>query len=138
MSKLISANQSAFIKGRLISDNIMVAHECMHYLKNKRNSETYEFALKLDMSKAYDRVEWSFIWFIMEKLGFCSRWLNWIKECVTTVSYSVVAEGIPTGFLNQIEDYVKVILYHHTYSCFVLRVFLICFLELNTTTQFKA
>ena len=72
MNKLISANQSAFIKGKLISDNILVAHECMHFLKNKRYG-SHDFALKLDMSKAYDKVEWSFVWFIMEKLGICQK-----------------------------------------------------------------
>ena len=61
MNKLISANQSAFVKRILISDNILVAHECMHFLKNKRSGESYDFALKLDMSKAYDSVEWSFV-----------------------------------------------------------------------------
>ena len=73
MNKLISANQSAFIKGSLISDNILVAHECMHFLKNKRLSNAFDLALKLDMSKAYDRVEWDFVWFIMKKLGFCDK-----------------------------------------------------------------
>ena len=57
MNKFISANQSAFIKERLISDNILVAHECMHFLKNKRLSKAFNLALKLDMTKAYDRVE---------------------------------------------------------------------------------
>ena len=60
MNNLISLDQSAFIKGRLISDNILVAHECMHFLKNKRMCNAYDLALKLDMSKAYDRVEWNF------------------------------------------------------------------------------
>ena len=61
MNKLISANQSAFVKGRLISDSILVAHESMHFLKNKRTSNAFDRALKLDMSKTYDRVEWSFV-----------------------------------------------------------------------------
>ena len=48
----------------------------MHFLKNKRISNAYDLALKLDMSKAYDRVEWNFVWFIMKKLGFCDKWIN--------------------------------------------------------------
>ena len=86
MNKIISANQSSFIKGRLISDNILVVHECIHFLKNKRMSNNFDLTLKLDMSKACDRMEWSFVWFIMEKLGFCAKWINWLKECVSTVS----------------------------------------------------
>ena len=53
MNRIISANQSAFVKGRLIFDNLLVAHECMHYLKNKRAGGSYEMALKLDTNKAY-------------------------------------------------------------------------------------
>ena len=75
MNKIISVNQSAFVKGRLISYNILIAHECMHYLKNKRTGNTCEMAMKLDMSKAYDRIEWSFLWFMMRKLGFDDKWI---------------------------------------------------------------
>ena len=100
MNKIISANQSAFVKGRLILDNILVAHECMHYLKNKRTGSTCEMALKLDMSKAYDRIEWRFLWFMMGKLGFDKKWIEWVQECVATVSYSVVVEGQPFGYFK--------------------------------------
>nr|XP_025661966.1 uncharacterized protein LOC112757626 [Arachis hypogaea] len=57
-------------------------------------------AIKVDMSKAYDRVEWSFVWFIMKKLGFCSKWIEWMKACVSTISYSVIVDGTSTGFLK--------------------------------------
>ncbi|WRX15972.1 Reverse transcriptase domain - like 10 [Theobroma cacao] len=58
---IISANQSPFVLGRLILDNGIVAHEVIHYLHNKRVGKVGNFALKLDMSKAYDRVEWIFM-----------------------------------------------------------------------------
>ena len=72
----------------------------MHYLKNKSQGNSFDLALKLDMSKAYNKVEWRFVWFIMEKLDFSSRWINWFKECVTIVSYSVVVEGQPIVFFK--------------------------------------
>ncbi|XP_072074186.1 uncharacterized protein [Arachis hypogaea] len=104
MTSLISPNQSIFIKGRLISDNVLVAHECMHYLKTKKRGLSSEMAVKLDLRKAYDRFEWHFLWFILEKLGFKSRWIGWIQEVVTTVSYSVVVEEGLSFLLNKAEQ----------------------------------
>ena len=51
-------------------------------------------AVKLDMSKAYDKVEWIFLEKVMRKLGFDERWINLMMVCVKTVSYSVT--GVQT------------------------------------------
>ncbi|KAF7112259.1 hypothetical protein RHSIM_Rhsim06G0236500 [Rhododendron simsii] len=70
---VVSKNQSAFSGGRLISDNILIAHEIMHSLKNRRHGRKGWFALKLDIAKAHDRLEWRYIEAIMGKLGFDRR-----------------------------------------------------------------
>ena len=57
-------------------------------------------AVKLDISKAYDRVEWSFLQGIMQKLGFDPRWVKLIMETVTTASYSVFINGEPKGWIT--------------------------------------
>ena len=57
-------------------------------------------ALKLDMEKAYDRVEWVFLLEALKKIGFHPKWIGWIKECVTTVSYSIIVNDEVYGFFK--------------------------------------
>ncbi|WOG89983.1 hypothetical protein DCAR_0209224 [Daucus carota subsp. sativus] len=90
LNVVVSDTQSAFIPGRLISDNIMISYEIMHYLKRKKVGKDGFMALKLDMSKAYDRIEWSFLKSILLKMGFSKWWVHLVLQCVTTVKYSIV------------------------------------------------
>ena len=88
------------MKGRLITDNILVAFETLHYMKNHNSRNTGFMALKLDMSKAYDRVEWSFLKDVMVRMGFNSKWIALVMECITSVSYSLLMNGEPHGHIT--------------------------------------
>ena len=68
-------------------------------MKTKKYGKVGHMALKLDMSKAYDRLEWIFLQKIMEKMGFHSIWIGWIMECVKSVTYSVLVNGEAKGHI---------------------------------------
>lgn len=90
---MISEQQNAFVPGRQIQDNLIIAHEAFHYLRLKNSSRDVEMGVKFDMNKAYDRVEWDFLEKTMIKMGFCSKWVSLIMSCVKTVSLSVGING---------------------------------------------
>ena len=94
---VISEEQSAFVPGRQITNNVLVAFETMHFINHKRKGKQGLMAIKLDMSKAYDRVEWAYLEVIMRRLGFQDRWISLMMMCVNSVSYSVLVNGEPKG-----------------------------------------
>lgn len=86
LDELISTNQSVFVPGRLISDNTILACEMSHFMKRKRKGRDVYMALKLDMSKAYDRVEWTFLEGMMLNLGFAASFVHYYNEvCVHSI-----------------------------------------------------
>ena len=97
---IIFENQSAFTPDRLITDNVLVAFEFMHYLNHESEGKESYMSIKLDMSKAFDRVEWNFIKVVMVKLGFMDTWIDLIMNCVFSVSYSVLINGEACGNIS--------------------------------------
>ena len=100
LPNVISDAQSAFVLDRLITDNTTIAFELLHRMHNKRSGKKGQMAVKLDINKAYDRVEWSFLRQMMIKLGFDGRWVNLAMETVCTASYSILINGELKGFVQ--------------------------------------
>jgi len=97
---LIENEQSAFVENRQIQDNILIVQEVLHQLKIRNKKKKFQAILKLDMQKAYDRVEWDFFRATMLKMGFCERWVGLIMQCVSSVSFSVKVNGEPTPYFS--------------------------------------
>ena len=72
----ISETQPAFVAGRQILDNVMIAQEMFHVLRTKPSGRNKRMAIKTDMSKEYDMMEWSFIEDVMQKMRFSEIWIN--------------------------------------------------------------
>lgn len=90
MPDLISANQTAFIAGRQISDNFVVTREVLQHIKSKGKAAIF---MKLDFAKAFDSIEWDFLYKVLEARGFPPRWIAWIKSLLNTATSRVIING---------------------------------------------
>ena len=82
LPNVIWDSQSAFVPNQLITNNTTIAFEVLHRMQNKRTGRKGQMAIKLDISKAYDRVEWGFLKHIMLKLGFDVQWVQLAMETI--------------------------------------------------------
>lgn len=76
---------------------LLIAHECINFITNKNKGKKGFAALKLDMIKAFDHVEWIFLKSIMIKLGFDESFVMLIMNYLTSVSFSILINGQPKG-----------------------------------------
>ncbi|PNX80358.1 ribonuclease H, partial [Trifolium pratense] len=97
LDRCVSEEQSAFVEGRSIVDNALIAIEVIHALKRRTRGRKGELALKIDISKAYDKVDWGFMRGMLERLGFANKWIHWMMLCVSSVNYSVLVNFEKVG-----------------------------------------
>jgi hypothetical protein len=97
LSTGISKEQFGFLEGRQITDAIGVAQEALHSIKIKNNKA---LVLKLDMMKAYDRVDWGFLRLVLLQIGMSLEATDWIMGCVNSANFSVLINGSPSSFFK--------------------------------------
>ena len=126
LPEIISQEQSAFVPGRLITDNVIAAYECLHFMKKSRSKNNSHCALKLDMMKAYNRVEWNYLEAVRIKIGLHPSWVKKVMQCVTTVSFSVLLNGSRQEEFRPTRGIVKVTQFHHIYFCWLPKDSRVC------------
>lgn len=95
---MISLYQSADVKDRLITENICLPQELILNIFNKAYGGN--MIMKLDMEKAFDRVNWNFLFRFLRKIGFSEDWINLILACLSHVNFSVQFLSVPKGHLS--------------------------------------
>ncbi|KAL0455385.1 UNVERIFIED_CONTAM: hypothetical protein Slati_0877700 [Sesamum latifolium] len=96
LDKIISPSQNAFVPGRRISNNILLGQELFHGYN--RQQLPPRCALKIDLRKAYDTLEWDFILAMLQLFGFPPKLIQWIEECISSTSFSIALNGEIHGF----------------------------------------
>ncbi|CAL5415136.1 unnamed protein product [Camellia sinensis] len=94
LPKIISEVQTAFLSGRHIIDGVLIANEVVDWWKRSKKKG---LILKLDFEKAYDSVNWEFLYSMMKNFGFGEKWVGWMKTCISTARISVLVNGSPTS-----------------------------------------
>jgi len=93
LNKVIDSRQSAFLEERGLMDNVLVANEVLEKVKRKKAGCIF---FKVDYEKAYDSVCWDFLYYMMDRLGFCKKWISWIRSCLESATVFVLVNGSPT------------------------------------------
>lgn len=81
-------------------DNVIIAHEMLHSLKHRKRWVKSYMTVKANISKAYDIMEWRFIKYTMQSMGFRDIWIRWIMMCIKSVYFSALVNGIPVGMIK--------------------------------------
>lgn len=97
IKELISSNQHAFLEGRQIGECSMLAHEL---IRDFNKSHGKRACIKVDLQKAFDCINREFVYYIMHRMNFPMQWISWIKECLSTPSFSVLINGSSNGFFD--------------------------------------
>ena len=93
MPIIIDERQSAFIRGRHMLYSVIIANEVV---EEAQRSKKPCLVFKVDYEKAYDSVSWDFLIYMLRRIGFCSKWIQWIEGCLRSASISLLVNGSPS------------------------------------------
>ncbi|XP_060198564.1 uncharacterized protein LOC132627306 [Lycium barbarum] len=121
LPSIISANQSAFVVGWTIVQNILICQDLVRLYNRKQT--TSSCLIKIDLKIAYDTVEWDFVEEMLYALEFPQKCIKWIMNCVTTVQYSITINGGLYGSIKgkrglRQEDLISPLLFVICMECF--------------------
>ena len=97
LGRVVSVDQNAFVRGRRILDASLIANEVIDFWHKRKEKG---LICKLDIEKAYDSINWIFLMKVLHKMGFGSRWMEWIWRCISTAKFSVLVNGVPARFFS--------------------------------------
>ena len=92
ISQFITEEQFGFLFNRQIHDAVSLAQEDLHSIKKEKQST---FALKIDLSKSYDRVSWTFIHLLLIRTGIPIEMVEWIWACIQSTLFAILINGSP-------------------------------------------
>ncbi|WKA11259.1 hypothetical protein VitviT2T_028778 [Vitis vinifera] len=95
VGKVVSNSQNAFVRGRQILDASLIANEVIDSWQKRKEKG---LICKLDIEKAYDNINWKFLLKVLQKMGFGSKWVGWMRSCLSSAKFSVMVNGVPAGF----------------------------------------
>ena len=108
IGKVVSTAQNAFVTGRQILNASLIANEVIDSWQKRKEKG---LICKLDIEKAYDSINWKFLMKVSQKIGFGAKWLGWMWSCLSSAKFSVLVNGVPTGFSLVLRGLDKEILY---------------------------
>lgn len=97
LPSIMNETHSAFLTGRLITKNSLIAFEIFYYLKQSKSKHKGYVGIKLDIAKAYDSLEWDFIEKSLTAMSFPTKTIALIMKCIQSVSFDILLNGNPTG-----------------------------------------
>ena len=97
MDRVVNKAQNAFVEGMQILDASLIANEVINSMVRRKEKG---ILCKLDVEKAYDKLNWKSLLIVLREMGFGNKWIGWIQWCISTTSFSIIINGSPVGFFK--------------------------------------